>query len=293
MSAKIKKFRSKFFRIGVEGATSDGRVIERGHIEEMANSYNPKTYGARVWIEHMRSLLPESPFRAYGDVTALKAEEVEIDGKKKLALFAQIEPTKDLVHMVNVLKQKLYTSMEIAAKFADTGKAYLQGLAVTDSPASLGTDMLSFAAQNPAANPLASRKQNPDNLFTAAVDAALEFEEFEEDDTSSVSAVTALLSRIADLLKGKTEPAQDPKPATPPAGTAEFTSVVKVLEDLAKVQSEQFAALNGQLAARAQESQQLRTDFAALKQQLSTTPAPNQTTRPAAIGGNGIALTDC
>ena len=35
--------------------------------------------------------------------------------------------------------QKIYSSMEIMSNFADTGKAYLVGLAITDTPASLGT----------------------------------------------------------------------------------------------------------------------------------------------------------
>ena len=35
--------------------------------------------------------------------------------------------------------KKIYTSMEIVRPFADTGKAYLAGLAITDTPASLGT----------------------------------------------------------------------------------------------------------------------------------------------------------
>ncbi|MFB9115222.1 GPO family capsid scaffolding protein, partial [Xanthomonas arboricola pv. corylina] len=167
MSAKAKKFRSNWFRVAVEGATTDGRTIQRSWIDDMAATYNRETYNARIWIEHMRSLLPDSPFRAYGDVTAVKAEEVEIDGAKRLALFAQIEPTADLI-TINKSKQKLYTSIEVQEKFANTGKAYLVGLAVTDSPASLGTSMLSFASQNPHANPLADRKQSPGNLFTVA-----------------------------------------------------------------------------------------------------------------------------
>ncbi|HEJ9876616.1 TPA: GPO family capsid scaffolding protein, partial [Pseudomonas aeruginosa] len=32
----MKKFRSKWFRIAVEGATTDGRNIERDWIEQMA-----------------------------------------------------------------------------------------------------------------------------------------------------------------------------------------------------------------------------------------------------------------
>ena len=144
--------KSKFFRVAVDGATTDGRTIDRSWIEQMARNFDPQKYGARIWLEHIRGIYPDSDFRAYGDVTAVKAEEVTIDGKKKLALFAQIAPLPDLVAMTTKNKQKVYTSIEVNPKFADTGEAYLVGLGVTDSPASLGTDVLSFAAQNPKAS---------------------------------------------------------------------------------------------------------------------------------------------
>nr|WP_244859138.1 GPO family capsid scaffolding protein [Shewanella dokdonensis] len=124
--------KSKFFRVFTEGDTTDGREIQRNWIEEIAESYNTAKYGARIWLEHIRGILPDSPFKAYGDVTAVKAEKVE-DGK--LALFAQISPTEDLLAM-NKARQKIYTSVEIDPNFAKTGKCYLTGLAVTDSPAS-------------------------------------------------------------------------------------------------------------------------------------------------------------
>ena len=127
--------------------------------------YNPNTYAARIWIEHFRSVLPDSPFRAYGDVLAAKTEAVEINGVKKLALFVQIEPTDDLISR-NKARQKLYTSIEINPKFADTGRAYLDGLAVTDAPASLGTEMLAFSAKNPDASLRRYRKAAPQECGT-------------------------------------------------------------------------------------------------------------------------------
>lgn len=56
--------------------------------------------------------------------------------------------------------QKVYTSMEIRPNFSNTGKCYLIGLAVTDDPASLGTEYLEFcsrAVQNPLAGKKTSR----------------------------------------------------------------------------------------------------------------------------------------
>jgi len=97
---------TKFFRIATEGATSDGRVIDRETLVQMAKSYDPKVYTARVNLEHIRGYDPAGPFKAYGDVVALRTEEV--DGK--LGLFAQIDPTEELVAMTKA-RQKIFSSM--------------------------------------------------------------------------------------------------------------------------------------------------------------------------------------
>lgn len=138
----------KFTRVALEGSTIDGRTITRKQIQQMADLYDPdKRHGARIWLEHFRSLFPDGLFPALGDVLKLKAEEVEIDGKMKLGLYAQLQPTDQLLKM-NQARQKVFTSVEIDPDYADTGKAYLTGLAVTDSPASQGTQMLAFSQKN-------------------------------------------------------------------------------------------------------------------------------------------------
>ncbi len=161
----------------------------------MAANFDPQKYGARIWMEHIRSTVADSPFQAYGDVTALKAEEITLDGKKKLALFAQIEPLPALVAM-NKARQKIYTSVEINPKFGDSGQAYLMGLGVTDSPASLGTEMLTFSAQHPEANPLAHRKQAPGNLFSELVELDLQMEP-EESPSVIALAMQGLKDKVA------------------------------------------------------------------------------------------------
>ncbi len=175
MSKEDKKYKSKWFRIAVAGDTTDGREIQSEWIKQMAENYDPNVYGARINVEHIRGVLPDSVFGAYGDVIALKTEKVTINGEEKDALFAQIEPTESLI-AINKKKQKVYTSMEVDENFAKTGSAYLIGLAVTDSPASLGTEMLQFAA-GAQVNPLNDRKQRPENLFSAATEVSIEFEE--------------------------------------------------------------------------------------------------------------------
>lgn len=265
---------SKFFRIAVEGATTDGRNIEANWITQMAKNFDPAKYGARIWMEHIRGTLPDSPFRAYGDVTALKAEETEIGGQKKLALFAQIEPTPDLVAMTKA-KQKIYTSMEINQKFADTGEAYLVGLAVTDSPASLGTDILQFAAQNPSASPFTARKQNPENLFSAAMETVIEFD---DGDNKFSKAMKDILGKFK-----KKETADDDR-------FTEVTQAMSGIVDEVIKQTGTFASKND-VAEMQKQHKALQDEFHAFKEMMDKEPA-NQTVRPPATGG-GAQQTDC
>lgn len=65
---------------------------------------------------------------------------------------------------------------------------------VTDDPASLGTEMLAFSAKAQH-NPLAGRKSHPDNLFSAAVEVQLEFEDVTEPSTTLLNRVMSVFSR--------------------------------------------------------------------------------------------------
>lgn len=277
-----KKYKSKFFRVAVEGATTDGRVIARNWIEQMAKNFDPAKYGARIWLEHIRGTMPDSTFRAYGDVTAVKAEEVTIDGAKKLALFAQIEPTPDLVAMTKA-RQKIYTSVEISEKFADTGEAYLVGLGVTDSPASLGTEVLAFAAQNPSVNPFATRKASPDNLFSAATETVLEFDEIDPNNTET----TTLSTKVKELLKrfGSKSRVDDER-------FNDITQAVESLLEHTEQQEARFSEATAQISALQESLNTMSTEFSSLKQQLENEPE-NHHQRPPSTGGNGTQQTDC
>ncbi|MGK4474137.1 GPO family capsid scaffolding protein [Aeromonas molluscorum] len=184
--------KSKFFRVAVEGGTTDGRTITREWVEQMAQRYNPQTYGARVNMEHYRGFDPEGLFKMYGDITAAKAEEITIEGEKRLALFVQIDPTPALVEL-NEKRQKVYTSVEIHPNLNGKG-AYLTGLAITDSPASLGTDLLQFCAGAGENSPLAARKQHKESLFTEGLETIIEFEDEQKKSPGLLERVTALFS---------------------------------------------------------------------------------------------------
>lgn len=280
-NAPAQKFRSNWFRVAVEGATSDKRKIERTWLEQAAKNFSQNTYGARVWLEHFRSLLPDSPFKAYGDITAVKTEEVEIAGQKKLALFAQIEPTPELVAM-NKAKQKIYTSIEIDESFADSGEAYIVGLAVTDSPASLGTDVLAFSAQKPDASPFKGRHYSATSMFTEALEAEIKFEEVAETENKALG----LFNRVMDALgKSKDKSVKDD------AQFSELTEAVEALANHAKDQGTAFTTEQTKLNTLQTAHEKLAGEFADLLKRLGDTEDHSQQHRPPATGGDGKVLT--
>lgn len=69
--------KAKRFRIGVEGATTDGREIQREWLEQMAASYNPAVYTALINLEHIKSYLPDSTFTQGGG--AMSSNGIVVD----------------------------------------------------------------------------------------------------------------------------------------------------------------------------------------------------------------------
>lgn len=277
--------KAKRFRIAVEGATTDGRVISRDWISQMAKNYDPSMYGARINMEHIRGYAADSAFRRFGDVTAVDAEEIaEGPLKGKLALYGTLQPTDELVAMTKSL-QKIYTSIEVNPEFADTGEAYLVGLAVTDDPASLGTEYLSFSA-TAKANPLASRKQHPGNLFTAAEETALEFAE-------EADAGPSLLARITAMFSAKKSTDEERFNDVNAAVTAVAEQVHLNGESQATKLSEIELRLSARLDALEKETTAARTDVTDLTQKLEKTDG-NFNQRPRANGGDKTSVqTDC
>ena len=127
------KLKTDFICIATSGYTVDGRQITAQELHEMAETYDPEHYTANLWPEHRR-------WFNMGQVIELKAEENE---KGETQLFAIIAPNQELIEY-NRAGQYLFTSIEITPNFRNSGKAYLSGLGVTDSPASVGTTELKF-----------------------------------------------------------------------------------------------------------------------------------------------------
>ena len=271
---------SKWFVVATEGATTDGRTINRSWIEQMAANYDPKKYGARVNLEHIkwRYMWNDDPHsKCYGDVVGLKTEE---NAEGKLQLLAQIDPTDDLIKL-NKDRQKIYTSIECDPNFADTGEAYLVGLAVTDNPASLGTEMLAFSA-GASANPLNNRKEKAENLFTAAIETELEFEDVKEKGLSVFAKIRAL---FAD--KEKTDDER----------FADQAQAIELLAEQTKETLEKLTALSADLAKQQAEFAEMKATNESIKAKFTTlekAPSADFGKRPIVAGeGKSEFLTDC
>ena len=283
---------SKFFTVAVEGATVDGRNIDRQWILDMAATFNPDNYGVRMNMEHIRGLSADGPFKAYGDVRAVKTEERDftVGGKKKrlMTLQAQVEPTDELI-AYNKKGQKIYTSVEITPDYFKTGKAGLVGLAVTDSPASFGTEMLQFCANQGDNNPLASRKQDPGNFFSEAIEATLEFED-ETAPAAGKDEVKGFLKAATDFFSGlatggqQSAPPAPAEPAKPAAG--DDTRLTQLLTGIGKL-TEGMEAMNSAFAAQIAT---VTAEIAAVKASIDTTDR-NPGSRRQPTGGTGSKFT--
>ncbi|WP_272693035.1 GPO family capsid scaffolding protein, partial [Providencia sp. PROV077] len=81
--------KSKPVRLCVEGATTDGRKVQRQWLTEIAKNYDKNVYGARINMEHWNySFMPR-----FGDVESVYTEEISEGALAgKLALYGVLTP---------------------------------------------------------------------------------------------------------------------------------------------------------------------------------------------------------
>lgn len=277
MSAKTIK--TKPFLLATAGSTVDGRTIDEAMIKQMASSYNPKTYMARVNIEHIRGISPDAPFNAYGDVIELSTAEVEVDfnGKKEKRLglygtFEMLESAKAL----NDKGQKVYPSIEINPDFGGKGFAYMMGCALTDSPASIATERLQFSRTDPS-------------RLNLAADAAQALE-FAEANPETAEAAAGFFKGLTDLLKSFNKAPE--QPGTPAAVTTgdqpaqaaaapDMAAFATLLEGFGKTIADGMAA---QALEFTKQLELVKADVTKLSSTVENTPAPGHTARPIGTG---------
>lgn len=266
--------------IGVSGETADGRTISAKELQEMADQYDPEIYGARINLEHMNFLFPDFA-GGYGDVIELKAEPWAKD-ETKTALLAKLNITESLQKLWDS-GQKIYTSMEITPRFADTKKAYLTGLAITDTPASLGTTANYTAAKTKAEEKIFTAYRQTETQETAMTKPQ-DSNQAENQAENQAKPLTeehaeSIFSRLFAKYFGKKEPEQPETPAINPeqpsepkegqqfkqAGWDGFSKSVQLLEKL-----------DEKIEAQQTEYNALRAEFDKFKAEIEAAPYTGQ-----------------
>ncbi len=282
--------KTKPFLLATAGSTVDGRTIDARMIEEMAASYDPKTYGARLNIEHIRGISGQAPFRAYGDVLELSVGDVDVNfnGKteKRKALYGVFDVT-DEAKQLNDAGQKVYPSIEIEPNFGGKGHAYLMGCALTDSPASIATERLQF------------NRQMPGTIHLSRDDAAAL--ELAEGDSPAADGYLSKLGTMLDGFAAKFAGPQSEKPeilgidpAKPDSDQTvafDFSQMKPLFEQMGQTFATSIDGLRSEVRG---EIDQLGVKLKKVEDTIEAAPAPTYTARPAANGANGqYSRTDC
>lgn len=292
----------KRFRVAREGQTVDGRAISRQHILEMANTYDPVEYTARINVEHSSGWggLSSDNYPILGDVIAVDAQldEYTINGVKVqlMGLYATLSALPVLVE-ANKQGKKLFTSIEFYPKFADTNQAYLVGLAVTDIPASRGVEALKFSKNQNALlseqtelilmTTQANQTQTPTTATTEGQspieNAPVPTTQPTDTQQQQHKAEDGFLQKMANMFTKKSEGMSQ----------AEQDMVLQGFNTLNE-KTEANTAANAQITESLTQLtatvNQLNQNFTNLQTKLSTEPAPTTTTPPAGVSH---ALADC
>lgn len=209
---------------------------------------------------------------------ALSAEDItEGPLAGRTGLYAEIEPSERMKQMTDK-DQKVYSSIELHPQFALNGKAYMMGLAMTDTPASLGTERLKFAAQQRASVMAFNNQQAEAPMITEAIEAeVIELAAQRSDEGKQ------WFNRVMGIL-GKGQKTDDQR----------FTQVHQAVEAVAQSQvdlGEQFSTAEQERQQDKAAIQKLTTDLAALRQQLEGTDG-NFSQRQPANGDANAQLAD-
>lgn len=270
------KILSKPFRVAFAGQTIDGRVIEEQWLTDAAQTYNPELYTAEIFPEHWRGLTPGGEFTTQGSVVSLFTQQDTVAGEKSLALYAVISPNANLIEM-NRRGEKKYASIEIDPDFRNSGKAYLTGMAVTDSPASVATEAMQFSA-----------KYN-NRQISNRIEAVIEFTEQEDKQPSAFAkALQGFKDKLASLGQ------RNDKQLT------EVVEGMTALTDLFAKEQEQASSsvtkLSGQFTELQKQFDDQGKELSDLKEKYALIDAldASKTQRMAATGGiPGQMVTNC
>ncbi|NBC35558.1 hypothetical protein GTZ99_03195 [Novosphingobium sp. FSY-8] len=267
--------KTKPILLATAGSTVDGREITDMELEQIVSSFDPKTYGARVNLEHIRGISGQAPFQAYGDVLSVSLGEVDVNfnGKmeKRKALFGVLDLTDNAKALIDA-GQKVYPSIEILPNFGGKGFSYLGGVALTDSPAAIATERMQFNRFRPDATVLSA-------------DAATAIEADDGEGTTEsvrglIAGFSAMLDKVAATFAPKVENQTQPEtPATP--APADFSALRPALEAFGQTVAASIEGLRTEFRA---EADTLAVKLKKLEETRETTPATSFRARPLADG---------
>ena len=260
-------------RVATSGPTVDGREILPQELRDIAETYKPSLYTAVIWCEHERWQ------GCFGTVFAVRLiEEGEDLEPGQVALEAQLKPNDRLLAL-NDQGQKLFSSIEIYPNFRGKGKAYMTGMAVTDEPASTGTQELYF-----------SNKTSQRTYFTGAVELGRPQDDMQTpSETGLINALTGFFKRFsADVL-----PADTTSPQTeskPPMDEATATALKALLEQLMVVAAGIQAVIEPAAADAPEPDQEPIDDVSAAVDEIVTTAEEDREFRRKGNSSNKAVL---
>ncbi|MCG9941603.1 GPO family capsid scaffolding protein [Providencia rettgeri] len=232
----MSQLRTTWLCIATEGDTVDGRIIERQHLIEAAELYDYKLWAALIWPEHNHEVDP------VGEVLEVMLDE---DNNGNLQLLAIIRPFVSLL-LANTEDKWLFTSIELTpdGNFRGTGKHYLEGLAVTNSPASVGTTRLHFS-RNKSKDGTMSDKKNWRKKYNIADPAPTpeptpeptpnpDLQELAEALAAAEDKIVELEAKLNETSQEVTEVQEDIEVVKEVVDTNEFKQLRDSLPDLVK-----------------------------------------------------------
>ena len=279
--------KTKPFLLATAGTTVDGRTIDDKMLDEMASSYDPKTYGARLNIEHIRGISGDGPFRAYGDVLELSVGEIDVNfnGKteKRKALYGVFRRQRRREETERCGAEGL-SQHRNRTQFCRQRQRLSDGLRPDRQP-----------CINRHRTPCSSTARWPGSITVNATEAAAL--EFSDDDGNVTEAGKGLMNSLTSMFDsitakfstGKTDEKPEPKPDDKP-GQFSVDDLKGLFTGFGQETSKAITALAESNRA---DIDALAGKFTALEAKIEGTPSQKHNARPPANGGGNFAKTDC
>ncbi len=236
--------KTEWITVLTAGRTIDGRAVSDQDVIDLGATYDRAEYTAVINVEHVQG---------YNMGVVSEARHTK-DAKGRTCLQVRLEPNRQFMYLVES-KNKLFQSVEFVRNFCGTGRAYLTGLAMTDTPASVGTTQIKlsadvemtsekFTTEEAQLISIPERKsfiENFKNMFTSQKNNNKEGEIMDPKLTEALTAITAgqaammgAIERLSAHITAET-PAQN---ANASKGNEEAASANEANEALATARQE-------------------------------------------------------